>query len=890
MNSLITHYLSTIDRSADSLNLYFTLGNTYRNMGEVEMALNFLDKATELNLAQELTTGKSYLSKALLYRAIADYAAAQINYESAIKNFHELGASSHLLSACYQNLGKIYNRLGDYDRASDLFEKDLALGLSAQDSIVDYFELGNLWGLGYAQAISNYQRALDFEQITAQHQAIILANLAELYAETGEADKAWAHIEEALPIFHAIHEMNPGLGGGHLFEAYRTLGDIHTYAQNYQKAEKAYQESLAYALEVFGSYQGREMGKIFIQKGNLALYQAQYSEALADFQQALQCALPTFHPDQASEHPDAEDFYAENLIVEALIGKANAFEGLYQNNKGATELTNALACYELVSEVENMIRLSYSFEHAKLGLATENHNWSEDAIKTAYELYQISQDKSYIHQAFAFAERSKAWVLLELMKDASAKFEANIPVRLLEREQSLKQQILGYEEQMVAYADHEEFVTELKAERFTLRNELLALIDSLELQYPKYYESKYQFEQLDIHTVQHELIGDSQALIEYFWGQKDHVFAFMISKEGVEMVNLGAVKTLETNVRAFYQLLQQPKEGKRYKISAYQLYQQLLAPLEQASGNLPERLLIVPDGMLGYLPFDALLTEAVSENQSFKQIPYLLNNHSISYAYSGSLLREIHQRGRSKAGKGFLGIGPEFKDSETYALLSYSIEELEHIQQTLGKGKLLVKNKATKEHFLDLASAYNILHISSHAAVEDGDPMGSWIAFSDAFSDDHRLSVRDLYGMSLHADLAVLGACQTGYGDILHGEGIMSLARGFIYAGCKSLVTTLWEANHWSTHQIMQNFYEQLVQDLPKDEALRSAKLAYLKSEQVDKQAAHPYYWAAATPIGDMQPLELSSPKPKDKWLFLSGILLLSLLGWLGLSRSKPLV
>ena len=120
--------------------------------------------------------------------------------------------------------------------------------------------------------------------------------------------------------------------------------------------------------------------------------------------------------------------------------------------------------------------------------------------------------------------------------------------------------------------------------------------------------------------------------------------------------------------------------------------------------------------------------------------------------------------------------------------------------------------------------------------------------------ENEKLYVRDLYNLTLDAEMVVLSACETGIGELQRGEGVISLARGFVYAGAGSLVTSLWSVDDLSTKQVMELFYQNLKSGQTKDAALRNAKLTYLASTP---QKAHPFYWAAFAPIGNMESIEL---------------------------------
>ncbi|MFK7772197.1 MAG: CHAT domain-containing protein [Saprospiraceae bacterium] len=144
--------------------------------------------------------------------------------------------------------------------------------------------------------------------------------------------------------------------------------------------------------------------------------------------------------------------------------------------------------------------------------------------------------------------------------------------------------------------------------------------------------------------------------------------------------------------------------------------------------------------------------------------------------------------------------------------------------------------------------------------------------FNKIFFTDDYLSNKDLYNFFSQSRLAALSACNTGTGQLVKGEGVMSLSRGFIHAGCPSVVMSLWSVDDGSTSKIMENFYQNLRNGKTKDLALRQAKLDYLGSSK--KSFQHPYYWAAFVQFGDARPL-CESNFFQSKYFKIGGILFL---------------
>lgn len=204
-----------------------------------------------------------------------------------------------------------------------------------------------------------------------------------------------------------------------------------------------------------------------------------------------------------------------------------------------------------------------------------------------------------------------------------------------------------------------------------------------------------------------------------------------------------------------------------------------------------------------------------------------------------------------------LGI-PDTPDTLRSSLipLNWAEKEVVGISEILG-GEAYCRKSATEELFKKKAATAGILHIATHAVINDANPMFSRLIFAPDSSslEDGYLNTYELYNMKLNADMIVLSACNTGYGKLIRGEGIMSLARGCMYAGCSSIVMSLWSVDDQSTSVIMKNFYGSLVQGKSKDEALREAKLEFLKN--ADEIKANPFYWSGMIVIGNTEPISL---------------------------------
>lgn len=363
------------------------------------------------------------------------------------------------------------------------------------------------------------------------------------------------------------------------------------------------------------------------------------------------------------------------------------------------------------------------------------------------------------------------------------------------------------------------------------------------------------------------------------------------------------IKELKTSLYEYWllpSLQQTPKRyaqyNARYTKMAYGLYQKLIAPL----GDLPQKLIIIPDGVLGYIPFETLLSVMPQNPSAFKTHTYLSSNHQISYNYSLSLWQEM--KNKKHHNKGLITFAPSFEEENTplatvneyrrrnMGHLNFNIKEVDNIYKICG-GSTFKDIEASKENFFKVVQNYSIIHLATHAKVDDRNSDFSFLTFSGVTdtTDVGKLYVRDLYNLQIPADMVVLSACETGMGELQKGEGIISLARGFSYAGAKSIITSLWEVNDKATSEIMTDFYKNLQSGDSKDNALQKAKNTYIK-KQIENASAHPFFWASFVAVGDMTPLDFGNDSSILWFVSLALVGFLFLLVWLVKRKNKGIL
>lgn len=332
----------------------------------------------------------------------------------------------------------------------------------------------------------------------------------------------------------------------------------------------------------------------------------------------------------------------------------------------------------------------------------------------------------------------------------------------------------------------------------------------------------------------------------------------------------------------------------QYVESAHNYYKKWLEPALKDSDR--ERIIIIPDGPLGYIPFEALLTEAVPQTEdedeamSYNSLPYVLHKYRVSYNYSGTLWLQQRNLAEKAINGKILALAPSY-NKQQLEVDSNSLAERSPKEQNL-RGSLLelpgaaaeidllsqkyrgLFNKgesAAEKDIKSKASEYGILHLAMHGLVDQNNPEFSSLAMTEDGNpkEDNFFYAYEIKQLDLKASLVVLSACETGAGKYQRGEGVVSIGRGFMYAGAPSLLMTLWSLNDQSSLNLIERFYDNLSAGMEKDEALQKAKVNYL--ENAVDIAAHPALWACFIQLGNYDSIQIEEKTVLSSnfvWLF----------------------
>lgn len=352
----------------------------------------------------------------------------------------------------------------------------------------------------------------------------------------------------------------------------------------------------------------------------------------------------------------------------------------------------------------------------------------------------------------------------------------------------------------------------------------------------------------------------------------------------LDSVNSNEVKSLLENLQPENYLSNAQSGYEVYVNQSHLLYQKLVQkPLE--SFESINKLFIIPDKSLNYLPFDLLIGSMPnSMHADYKKLTYLIKDYAISYGYSASILfRDNEERSEEEREHKLLAIAPSYqpilKDTALLATLgkfrngfeelAYNTSEIEKIENYFD-GKTLKAETATEGSFWENYKNYDILHFAMHALVDNEESERSKLVFTpgqDTLYDNY-LHNFELYNADMKAKMVVLSACNTGDGELASGEGVKSMAQAFTYAGAESVVMSHWRVDDKASSIMMDYFYKYLAKGEPKDNALRLAKLEFL--ENASPSQAHPFSWGAFAVVGDVSPLNAPTKWYMHWWIYLT--------------------
>ncbi len=721
----------------------------------------------------------------------------------------------------------------------------------------------SLTGLGlHDSALTYHQSALAvLEQMGkagSLDAADVYENIGYVYNGLQQYDQAMIYHRQALLIRYNSLPNSPSIAISH-----KEIGATYLHLRKYDSARSNLLEAVKISKKKAGS-RNRFIGEIYLLLGNVYLETGEIIPALQHYQRALRAVVLDYNDNSLYSLPRLSNYSDPLLLLQILRNRGRALYELGVTIPDPEIVRHGFDSYELGLEVIDLMRLSNLTYGDKLGRGKEAAYTYQEAVELSYDWYSSTQEIGALEMSFRTAERSRAGALKEMIAVNRSRKDVGIPDSIIEKERALKLEIAWIETLLLKEKSKPDqdaaVITSLSEKLFQKKRRSEQFLLALREQYPRYYNLNYIRGFADIKSIKAQL-EPTEALIEYFLSDSS-IFAFVITHQDFIVIRTPKDSltwwiqhfTAATDLSEFsssdsYQL---------YLASSRRLFEILLKPVVARISSTTNKLIISPDKEIGYIAFEALLSSNPNPfNDDSNNLPYLIRDYSVSYVYSSSLMFSNYEA-PGRAQKMFLGFAPTYRDQNGLNELNYSQQEVQRIAGTM-KGTQWLGKDATEEAFKRLAPDYRILHLAMHAQVNGADPMYSKLAFSpvENTTDDGWLHTFEILNLDLNSDLVVLSACNTGLGKLEKGEGIMSLARGFVQAGCPSILMSHWSVNDQTTLSLMESFYNYLGDGLEKDLALRQAKLDYLR--EAGPVLSHPYFWAGFVLFGDTRSVQIDN-------------------------------
>jgi CHAT domain-containing protein len=810
------------------------LARTYTQLGTCYMAQNLLSEATQ-NFAQALE----------LWRALGH--GAQEAEALIMLGFVEFRKGEWQASVDYYT--QAYG-LVDETAEPGMMGK-IAAGLGAT------FNENGLPEMGVAQ----YKRALDLYRKTGQMEAInyATAGLGKSYYLSGDLAQASSYLQQALDA------IDKDLVPAALIREF--LGKVYIARSEYALAMENLQPALA-AYEKAGNPKEAArvralMGQVYDRQGQVGRARTYYSDALEDFTRL-------------------EDRVNQSAVLYAL----GQFEFKQRNYEQASSYLQ-----QSIDVTENMRRVSTVSELTTAFSATVQGRY-EAFVECLMKLHERQPTREFAVKAFETSELSRARVLSELLLAMQTSLVPGIDPKLALREKSLRQTLRIKENDKIKLlgANDREELKALEAETARLESEYKEVSETIRSRYSSYGEISKPTA-WDLQHIQTSILPDDDAvLLEYSLGDENS-YAWTVTRQGFESYRLASKKEIEDAVRRVYALLAKSDAAETELAQATaQLSELVLTPV--AASLNKHRIIVVADGALNYIPFQALHAPA-------KDGDPLVTNYEVINVPSASILGQLRleKSRRPSPAKLLAAFGdPVFPsdyaqragsnpsvllaadkpepgapwesnardveiagdsfDPSTVQRLLYTKLELANLQEIAGSKSLVVTgfdaSRQTLEH-TDL-SKFAILHLATHGFLDPRRPEHSGFVLSMVDPEGHAqngfMTMQDVYRLHAPLDLVVLSSCRSGLGKDVRGEGLIGLTRGFMYAGASSVVASLWRVDDEATSELMKHFYANMLQkNMTPSAALREAQNALRK----DPHWQSPHYWAGFTLQGEFK-------------------------------------
>jgi CHAT domain-containing protein len=766
-------------------------------------------------------------------------------------------------SRCLNNIGVYHQKQNDFSLAVDNIETALSIARSGNNPETEAECLSNL-GILYRD-LGNLTRAqfclskaleIDKKRENTASISMDLNNIGSLYLRRGLDNKTEQDLVEALATFQKCLSIQAANGSNTYlrFSALSNIGIILNELGNHSNARNYF------ALAMDQIDDKKDMTEKCHLLSNIAasfMFENKFESALENYHLSYELGLRNS---------------LENAVMESCLGLGQCYE-----NKN--EYSKALSFYRRSIEAMEKMRSRISTESFLIGFARNKLSAYQRVVNILARQYAAQPSFALLENMYACIESAKARAFREGIYEARVDIGEVLYSGLKERQKAISRHIYEIVQMLATKKGSAIEKKRLNNELEQEEEEYVRVLSEMKNK-GEMYDKKNKKEICSILEVQKRIIDKNTVLLEYFLGDEES-YLIVISTKSAELYLLPRKTEIEKSLRAYLKMISDHSIDKKEAIAASsRIGHELLPMMKSDELESAKAMIIIPDGILHYLPFEAL--EVSDENVS----KYLIERTAVSYCPSASALYFIKTEKKEKKWKKELlaigapnyefetdrveGAGPRrnsallnYYNEQGFGLspLPYSKKEITDVVKLFSgvNVQILMDKEANEENLKKLPLIeYRVIHFACHGFLDERYPFRSALVLSlgGQQEDEGFLQMREIYGLANNADLVVLSACQTGQGPLEMAEGPMGLVRAFFFAGAKSVIASLWAINDRSTAELMRELYKNLVRGQNVGEALRSSKI-----KMINSMWNKPCYWAGFLLQGNSSLLGFNSPQ-----------------------------
>ena len=739
------------------------------------------------------------------------------SYEKAWKLYDSNKLSNYdIIEYCLKPLGTLYTKTGNYTLAENIIKKYIFIAEKQQKQatiISGYINLSIVY-----KSIGNHQTAIDLLQKASKNKAVTSLQNKKIKEELSVNYLGLKNYSDANLLVQNQSNSND----------YQSLKTKSFLALQNNKPSEAISYFAKAKIAFFKSknFSARDVAKLYVEEASIYRFTNNINSEKNLLYQALRTLLPL---EKNSGLPKKNSLYPENTFL-------TIFDALAEIE---TNAERKIDYYDLSFYVSDLIKDNLVSQESLIIQQFEDRKRTEQCLKIFWLNYQKTKNNFWIDKAFLYAERSKNVILKE---QSNLKTLAELHPN--NKDLQLQKQLISEQETLINQLIRLQITGENPNEIENINSKLATITIELK-NYNEEIQKQFKTEiekELSISDLYAKIKNDKAQLVYFFWGNQS-VYQFQISDNKMVWNQINLEAKFTENLKKFIHFFDDASlinnNIQLFTKTSFELFEALQFSILEKSKNT----IIIPDGLLNFVAFDALVTQKTT-SKKYSEIPFLVHQNKLAYQTNATFYIKNTPTEKQNTIVGFF---PIFEN--TNAELLYSKEEAKALLPF--KALLFMNEKATKANFLKNSSQYSILHLSTH---------GTSGSFSEpatlVFYDDLML-LNELYALqNCHPQLVVLSACETGIGKLQKGEGAMSIARAFQYAGAENILFSLWKINDYASAQLMTNFYEDYAKSNSFFEANYNSKIAYLENSDIANAKKSPYYWSAFVYYGAVDSAE----------------------------------